>query len=98
MLLIAVIPLFPEYISFFLVIAAAIVGFFVRWQQPPVRPRQISRMLLLYIAYIGLGLAYTIHKNSTLITFAMWGFFSVCFACCVPCSPAGNALKHWRAS
>ncbi len=75
MLLIAVIPLFPEYISFFLVIAAAIVGFFVRWQQPPVRPRHISRMLLLYISYIGLGLAYTIHKNSTLITFAMWGFF-----------------------
>lgn len=75
MLLITVVPLFPEYISFFLVIAAAVVGFFVRWQQPPVRPRRISRLLLLYVAYLGIGLAYTIYKNSTLATFAMWGFF-----------------------
>ena len=64
MLLIAVVPLFPEYISFFLVIAAAVVGFFVRWQQPPVRPRRISRLLLLYVAYLGIGLAYTIYPLS----------------------------------
>ncbi len=74
-LLIAVIPLFPEYISFFLVIAATVPGYFALRRQPAVRPGRISRLLLLYIAYIGIGLAYSVSQNSTLLTFGMWGFF-----------------------
>lgn len=74
--LIAVIPLFPEYISFVLVIAATICGIWAR-RQPSgsKKPGLISQLLTLYVVYMGISLAFAVNKNDSLATFAMWGFF-----------------------
>lgn len=80
MLLLALIPLFPEYISFFLVIASAIFA----WKdlKQSGRPIQVSfmgKLLLAYIAYMVITLVYSKNRMSTLLTILMWAFFFIVY-------------------
>lgn len=74
LLLLAAVPLFPEYCCFLLVAAAA--GFAVhdvraRHARPP-KLGYIGVLLLIYIAYTALSTLWSIKQTATLETAAMW--------------------------
>lgn len=80
MLLLALIPLFPEYISFFLVIAAAVFAWKdLHASHRPIQVSFIGKLLLAYIAYMAITLIYSENRVSTLSTILMWGFFFVAY-------------------
>ncbi len=74
--LIAVIPLLPEYFSFFLVIPAI----FLAWKDQiihhrPLRIGLIGKILLLYIGYMLITTLYSMNFLHSLATVGMWAFF-----------------------
>ncbi len=78
LLLIAVIPLLPEYVSFLLVIPAA----FLAWKDKIIHNRQIKigrigTILLLYTGYMLITTLYPQNKNflHSLAIVGMWAFF-----------------------
>ncbi len=80
MLLLALVPLFPEYISFFLVIAAAIFAWKdLRASRRPVQVSFMGKLLLAFIAYMVITLIYSENRLSTLATILMWSFFFVAY-------------------
>ncbi len=82
MLLIAVIPLFPEYVSFFLVIAAGICALIGRRRGStfaPLRLGLISKLLMLYVGYTLLSSPFAKKPGSTLLIGGMWLFFLLLF-------------------
>lgn len=80
LLLIALVPLFPEYISFFLVLAAAIFAYKdIRASKSPIAIGTIGKLILGYIAYMVITLVYSQNRISTLSTIGMWLFFFVVY-------------------
>ncbi len=80
LLLLAIIPLFPEYISFFLVIAAAIYAWKdLRQSHRPIQVSFIGKLMLAYIAYMAISLIYSASPLSTLSNLGMWCFFFVVY-------------------
>lgn len=83
MLLIAIIPLFPEYISFFLAIGAAV--FTWRALKSAGRRPQIGKIgkcLLGFIGYTALSLLYTENFTSSLATVSMWAVLFIVYIVC----------------
>ena len=75
-LLIALIPLFPEYISFFLVIAAGVLAFkTLRAEGKQLAVGTIGKLMLAYIAYTVFTLLYSQNRFVTLCNVGMWVFF-----------------------
>lgn len=76
LLLLAVIPLFPEYISFFLVIAAAFFAYKdIRQRQHKVRLGFIGILLTVYCAYQTLTCIVSTHPFQSFAVSLMWWFF-----------------------
>lgn len=76
LLLIALVPLFPEYITFFL----AIPAFFFAWQdirqrRAKVRVGTIGHLLLAYCAYMTITCFFSTHPFQSGTVAAMWWFF-----------------------
>ncbi len=76
LLLIALIPLFPEYISFVLVIPAV----FLAWKDRLINNRRIyigriGKLLLAYIGYMFITTLYSKNFLHSLATVGMWAFF-----------------------
>lgn len=75
MLLIALIPLFPEYISFFFVIAAGVFC----WQSMLQNKQSlhigfIGKLLLVFIGYLFITVIYSRNPYSSFLTALMWLF------------------------
>lgn len=76
LILIALVPLFPEYISFFLVIGAAIFACKdLRQNSRPIRIDLIGKLLLAYTCYMALTCLYSSQPLHSLAITAMWFFF-----------------------
>ncbi len=76
LMLISIIPLLPEYISFVLVIPAA----FFAWQDKiqhnrPLQIGTVGKILLIYIGYMLITTLYSKNFLHSLSTVAMWAFF-----------------------
>ncbi|MBQ5841027.1 MAG: O-antigen ligase family protein [Clostridia bacterium] len=75
LLLIALIPLFPEYISFFIVVFAGIFAWqAMRQNNQPIRIGFIGKLLIAYIGYMLLTTVYSRNPLSTFFTALMWVF------------------------
>ena len=76
LLLIALIPLFPEYLSFFFAIAAF---FFarkdIRLQNKKIRIGTIGKLLFVYCAYITITAVFSEYKLQCIAIALMWWFF-----------------------
>ena len=73
LLLIAVIPLFPEYLCFPLVIAAGIFAWRdLKQHNRPLRLDKIGKLLLIFIAYMALSVFYSRNRLNSLATTGMW--------------------------
>ncbi len=73
LLLIALIPLLPEYISFFVVIIAGIFGWqAMRQSKQPIRIGFIGKLLLAYIGYMLITSLYSRNPLSSFLTALMW--------------------------
>ncbi len=80
LVLIALVPLFPEYISFFLVIGAAIFAYKDIKQNPRhIRIDLIGKLLLGYTCYMALTCLYSTQPLHSLAIAAMWLFFFVVY-------------------
>lgn len=80
LVLIALVPLFPEYISFFLVIGAAIFAYKDLRQNPRhIRIDLIGKLLLGYSCYMTLTCLYSTQPLHSLAIAAMWLFFFVVY-------------------
>ena len=76
LVMIALVPLFPEYISFFLVIAAAIFAYKDLKQNPRhIRIDLIGKLLLGYTCYMALTSLYSAQPLHSLAIATMWLFF-----------------------
>jgi len=76
LLLLALIPLFPEYISFFLVIIAGVFAWQdIRARQKKIEISFIGKLLLAYIGYMVITLVYSQNRISTISTILLWSFF-----------------------
>ncbi len=74
--LIALIPLFPEYISFLLAIPAIILAWVdLRKNGRRVRLGTIGKIMLVYIGYTFITTLYSRNFLHSLATVGMWGFF-----------------------
>lgn len=74
--LIALVPLFPEYISFLLVIPAVILAWVdIRQNGRAVRIGFIGKLMLVYIGYMFITTLYSHNFLHSLATVAMWAFF-----------------------
>lgn len=76
LLLLALIPLFPEYISFIL----AIVAFFFAWrdlrqQNKKLQLGTIGKLLLVFCSYMTITCFYSTHPLQSAAVAAMWWFF-----------------------
>lgn len=76
LLLLAMIPLFPEYISFFIVVLA---GAFA-WQElkqtnRPLQIGMIGKLLLVFIGYMFITILYSHNPLNSIVTVGMWAFF-----------------------
>ncbi len=75
-ILIALVPLFPEYISFLLVIPAVILAWVdIRKNGRAVRLGFIGKLTLVYIGYMFITTLYSRNFLHSLATVAMWAFF-----------------------
>lgn len=80
LLLIALIPIFPEYISFFLVIAAAaFAGKELKATQRKIRIGIIGKLLIAYCSYQTLSCFYSTHWFTTLAVSLMWWVFLLAY-------------------
>lgn len=80
LLLITLIPLFPEYISFFLVLAASIFAWKdLKDNHRPIVVGTIGKLLLVYIGYMTITLIYSRNRLATLSTVLMWAAFFVVY-------------------
>lgn len=80
LVLIALVPLFPEYISFFLVIAAAIFAYKdLKLNSRPIRIDSIGKILLGYTCYMALTSLYSTQPLHSLAIAAMWLFFFIVY-------------------
>lgn len=75
-ILVALVPLFPEYISFLLIIPAVILAWVdIRKNGRSIRLGTIGKLLLLYIGYMFITTLYSHNFLHSLATVAMWAFF-----------------------
>lgn len=83
LLLIALIPLFPEYIAFALVIAAGLFGWHaLRKSGEKLKIGKIGKLLLVYIAYTACSVIYSRNRLSSAATAAMWLILFVVYLVC----------------
>ena len=76
LLLIALIPLFPEYISFFLAIPAFIFAWQdIRSRKEKIRLGTIGHLLLAYCTYMTITCFFSTHPFQSGAVAAMWWFF-----------------------
>lgn len=76
LLLIALIPLFPEYVSFLLVLLAVIFTIKDMREHPrPIYVGTIGKLLLCYAAYLTFTCVYSENKLESIAIAAMWWFF-----------------------
>ncbi len=79
-ILIALVPLLPEYISFLLVIPAAILAWQdIRKNSRSLRLGAIGKILLIYIGYMFITTLYSRNFLHSLATVGMWIFFFVVY-------------------
>ena len=79
-ILIALVPLLPEYISFLLVVPAAILAWQdVRKNGRSLRLGLIGKILLTYIGYMFITTLYSRNFLHSLATVGMWAFFFVVY-------------------
>ena len=75
-ILIALVPLFPEYVSFLLVIPAVILAWIdIRKNGRAVRLGFIGKLMLVYIGYMFITTLYSRNFLHSLATVSMWAFF-----------------------
>lgn len=73
LILLSAIPLFPEYCSPVLAIAAFIMaGIDARQRGQKIQIGTLGKLLILYMLYIAIGISYSKHKLNSLSTVAMW--------------------------
>ncbi len=76
LLLIAIIPLFPEYFSPFLVFGAAVFAFQdIRQRGEKIKVSFIGKLLLAYIAYMSIMVFFSEHWQNSLFTLLKWIYF-----------------------
>lgn len=76
LLLIALIPLFPEYVSFLLAIGAFIFAWQdIRQQNKKIRMGTIGKLLFAYCSYMTLTCFFSAHRLQCAAAAAMWWFF-----------------------
>ena len=76
LILIAIIPLFPEYISFLLVIPAVFLAWMdIRRRKERIKIGFIGKLLLVYIGYMLITVTYSNNKLYSLAIVGMWAFF-----------------------
>ena len=76
LLLLALIPLFPEYISFFLAIAAFFFAYKdIKQQQRKVRLGSIGKILLIFCIYVTITAVFGAYPLQSIAVAAMWWFF-----------------------
>lgn len=79
-LLIALIPIFPEYISFLLVIAAtAFAGKDIKENSRKIRIGIIGKLLIAYCSYQTITCIYSTHWFESLAIALMWWFFMLAY-------------------
>ncbi len=72
-LLTAAIPVLPEYFAPVLSIGAVIAAFFdARSRQTTLQIGSVGKLMLLFIAYVAIGILYSAHPLNSLSTLAMW--------------------------
>ena len=80
LLLIACVPIFPEYFSFFLVIAAAaFAAKDLRINKRKLRIGIIGKILMLYCGYQTISSLYSAHPLPTFSVSMMWWFFFIAY-------------------
>lgn len=80
LLLLAVVPLFPEYISFFLVIFATFSAIKdVRRNHRSIKVGTIGKLLMVYCSYQTFTCIFSTHPLQSLGTALMWWFFLVAY-------------------
>lgn len=80
LLLLAVIPIFPEYISFLLVIGAAVFAIKdIRHDQRKLRVGVIGKLLLIYCIYLTMTCIVSTHPLQSFIVSLMWWFFFIAY-------------------
>ena len=80
LVLIALIPLFPEYISFLLILGA-IIPFIkdMRARQAKVQFSTLGKLLLIYCGYLTLTCIISTHPMQSLLSTAMWWFMLIVY-------------------
>lgn len=83
LLLIAIIPLFPEYIAFPFVLVSAIFA----WKElkaagQRLKIGKIGRVLLIFIAYMAISILYSPNPLNSLTTVLMWGVLFLVYLVC----------------
>lgn len=80
LLLIALVPLFPEYISFFLAIGAFLFAWQdIRQRNHKIRLGAIGKLLLVYCSYMTITCFFSTHPLQSAAVSAMWWFFFLVF-------------------
>ncbi len=73
LILLCIVPLFPEYCAPVLAIGALVcAGFDARHRGDTLRVGTLGKLFLLYIAYMAIGIVYSKHKLNSLSTVLMW--------------------------
>ena len=76
LLLIALIPLFPDYTSFFFAIGAFVFALQdIRQRQSKIRIGTIGKLLLAYCSYVTITSFFSEHQLQCIAVAAMWWFF-----------------------
>jgi len=76
LLILALVPLFPDYISFFLIIAATVFAMMeIRASKKKIQIGFIGKILMLFCAFQLISTTYSNSPLHTLVTAAMWWFF-----------------------
>lgn len=78
LLLIALVPFFPEYFSFVLILGALIFTHFdIKSNPRPFRIGTIGKLLMLYCGYMAITCLFSITPMQSALAVAMWWFFVI---------------------
>lgn len=80
LLLLSLIPLFPEYISFFLVLGS-LIPFFkdMRSRNAKIKINALGKLLAIYCGYLSLTCIISTHPIQSLLSVAMWWFMLIVY-------------------
>lgn len=96
LLFLSLIPLFPEYISFVLVILSAFFAYKdIKLRQHTLRVGTIGKLLMLFCAYQTLTCVISSHPIATLFVSLMWWFFLIAYLILVNTLIDKSRMKHF---